>query len=72
MLIIGVDVYKCDAKLAAGEDKQQDAHQPLLEERTLGSATQAELVDENNLMQTKCENELYMYTGRECIMVVKS
>ena len=69
MLIIGVDVYKCDAKLAAGEDKQQDALQPL-EERTLGSAMQAELVDENNLMQTKCENELYMYTGGECIMVV--
>ena len=48
-----------DAKqLAAGEEKQQDA-QPLLEERTLGSATQAELVDDNDMAQTKCENEEY-------------
>ena len=58
-VLIGVGVYKYDAKqLATGEDKQQDA-QPLLEERTLGSATLVELV---NAMQMKCENELYMYT----------
>ena len=56
--LIGVGVYKYDAKqLAAGEDKQQDA-QPLLEERTLGSDRQADLVDENDLLQTKCENKL--------------
>ena len=55
-MLIGVGVYKYDAKqLAAGEDMQQ----PQLEERTLGSATQVELVD---AMQMKCENELYMYT----------
>ena len=58
-MLIGVGVYKYDAKqLAAGEEKQQDA-QPLLEERTLGSATQAELVDDNDMVQTKCENEEY-------------
>ena len=68
-MLIGVGVYKYDAKqLAAGEDKQQDA-QPLLEERTLGSDRQAELVDENNLWQTKCENKI-IHAGRECIMVV--
>ena len=67
-MLIGVGVYKYDAKqLAAGEDKQQDA-QPLLEERTLGSDRQAELVDENDLLQLKCENKLC--AGRECIMVV--
>ena len=59
VVLIGVGVYKYDAKqLAAGEEKQQDA-QPLLEERTLGSATQAELVDDNDMVQTKCENEEY-------------
>ena len=58
VVLIGVGVYKYDAKqLAAGEDKQQDA-QPLLEERTLGSDRQADLVDENDLLQTKCENKL--------------
>ena len=63
-MLIGVGVYKYDAKqLAAGEDKQQDV-QPLLEERTLDSATQVELVDENDSMQMKCENKLYMYTYR--------
>ena len=52
-MLIGVGVYKYDAKqLAAGEDKQQDA-QPLLEERTLGCDRQ-----ENDLLQLKCENEL--------------
>ena len=67
-MLIGVGVYKYDAKqLAAGEDKQQDA-QPLLEERTLGSDRQADLVDENDLLQMKCENKLC--AGRECIMVV--
>ena len=67
-MLIGVGVYKYDAKqLAAGEDKQQDA-QPLLEERTLGSDGQADLVDENDLLQMKCENKLC--AGRECIMVV--
>ena len=59
VVLIGVGVYKYDAKqLAAGEEKQQDA-QPLLEERTLGSATQVELVDDNDMVQTKCENEEY-------------
>ena len=59
-MLIGVGVYKYDAKqLAAGKEKQQDA-QPLLEERTLGSATQAELVDDNDMVETiKCENEEY-------------
>ena len=60
-MLIGVGVYKYDAKqLAAGEDKQQDTQQLLLEERTLSSDRQAELVDENNLWQTKCENKLYI------------
>ena len=68
-MLIGVGVYKYDAKqLAAGEDKQQDARQLLLEERTLGSDRQPELVDENDLLQTKCENKFC--AGRECIMVV--
>ena len=68
-MLIGVGVYKYDAKqLAAGEDKQQDARQLLLEERTLGSDRQADLVDENDLLQMKCENKLC--AGRECIMVV--
>ena len=55
VVLIGVgDEYNYDAKqLAAGKEKQQDA-QPLLEERTLGSATQADLVDENEMVQTKC------------------
>ena len=54
-----LNIYKYDAKqLAAGEDKQQDTWQLLLEERTLGSDRQAELVDESNLWQTKCENKL--------------
>ena len=58
-MLIGVGVYNYDAKqLAAGKEKQQDA-QPLLEERTSGSATQAELVDDNDMVQTKCENEEY-------------
>ena len=59
-MLIGVGVYKYDAKqLAAGKEKQQDA-QPLLEERTLGSATQAELVDDNDMVETiKCVNEEY-------------
>ena len=65
-MLIGVGVYKCDAKqLAAGEDKQQDA-QPLLKERIMGSDRQAELVDENDLLQMKRENKLC--AGRECIM----
>ena len=53
-MLIGVGVYNYDAKqLGTGEAKQQDA-QPLLEERTSGSATQAELVDDNDMVQTKC------------------
>ena len=53
-MLIGVGVYKYNAKqLTAGEEKQQDA-QPLQKERTLGSATQAKLVDDNDMVQTKC------------------
>ena len=70
-MLIGVGVYKYDAKqLAAGEEKQQDARQLLLEERTLGSDRQAELVDENNLWQTKCENKLCIQVESYCIMLL--
>ena len=56
-VLIGVGVYKYDAKQLAAAAGEQDA-QPLLEERTLDSDRQADLVDENDLLQTKCENKL--------------